>query len=355
MKMKRFSDLLLTLWVTLVLLACAGKTGKTDHEGKEVDTEETTVSDEGIVSTPNELEQLVQKVEANYGNYWNHSKGWDKELLKLLGEKPEYAELLPQTQLLIDFSLKREEAKKKWDEDVKKLDNYAQIFQHDIHTPIDREWEEKFISLVHDNPTLLHYQGGLIETITGFSSLTTEDQNLRLYYWDTGRGGEINALYGKFYQFRTDDGRVHVPMFSKLKGIKATPSLLNDDDWMIIEMPWETGPVPDIIYVLDTEQGRVYLENVKLKATATMYFEKLEAKSISSGDIVDFPIFEADGKKSASVESAYGGIKYDEKSHTLIVEKYKEREKYDEKEGWFMMTGTDTYVFDGKIFKKEPK
>ena len=162
-------------------------------------------------------------------------------------------------------------------------------------------------------------------------------------------------MYGKFYQFRTDDGRVHVPMFSKLKGIKATPSLLNDDDWMIIEMPWETGPVPDIIYVLDTEQGRVYLENVKLKATATMYFEKLEAKSISSGDIVDFPIFEADGKKTASVESAYGGIKYDEKSHTLIVEKYKEREKYDEKEGWFMMTGTDTYVFDGKIFKKEPK
>jgi len=275
-------------------------------------------------------------------------------LLKLLSEKPEYEKLLPQTQLLIDFSLKREETKKKWDEDVKKLENYSQIFLHDIYTPIDREWEEKFISLVHDNPALLNYPGVLIETITGFSSLTTADQNLRLYYWDTGRGGEINSVYGKFYQIRTDEGKVHVPMFSKLKEIKATPLLLNDDDWMMADMPWETGPAPDTIYVLDTEQGRAYLENTTLKASATMYFEKLEAKSISRGDIVDFPIFEADGKKSASVKSADGGIKYDEKSHTLIVEKYKEREKYDEKEGWFILTGSDTYVFDGKTFKKEP-
>jgi len=63
--MKRLSDLLLILSVAVVFLACVGKTEKSSHEAKETDTEETTVADERTASTTNELEQLVQKVEAN--------------------------------------------------------------------------------------------------------------------------------------------------------------------------------------------------------------------------------------------------------------------------------------------------
>lgn len=350
--MKKLSESLLVFGIVVTLVACAGKSEKANQEAKEADTEENVAVGETTDSTPTALEQLVQKVEADYGNYWNHREGWDKALLQRLGEKQEYAELLPLTQLLIDFSLKREEALKKWDEDVKKLEDYDQIFPRDMHTPIDYEWEEKFISLVHDNPALLDYPGILIETITGFGSFTTKDQNLRIYSWDTGRGGEINSVLGQFYQFRTDDGKVYVPMYSKLKGIKATPSLLNDDDWLMSEMPWEDYSVPNDIYVIDTKLGRVYLEDETLEASATMYYEQLTAKTISGNDVVEYPLFNEDGKKSASIRTATGGIKYDEKSHTLIVEKYKERDKFDEKEGWFIHTGTDTYKFDGSFLKK---
>ena len=364
---------LLAFAIVVALIACSGKTEKTGQEAKDNVTKEALATGEEATDSPAEdLDQVVAKF-LNENPYYKLEDGkavedWYQKLYTLLGEKPEYAEALRLTKLLSDYLDDRSDAFHKWDSQVGQPDEeFSPISYNFEHIPLEREWEEKFISLVHNNPTMLDYPAALLEAVAGYKSLTSADHRLRIYYWITNRGGESNHNTCKFFQFRTEAGKVHVPMYSKLTGAKATPAMKDDNNHPLNnEMPWEWCTWPDTLYILDTDKGRVYMEKATREPFRFYVLEELTAKSISGDKLIDYPLFVTKGKKSAKIESAAGcvgenekpsdkgletGIKYDEKTGVITVDLYKEREKFSQEKGWFIKTGTNTYIFDGNVFK----
>ena len=172
-------------------------------------------------------------------------KKWNDELLKRLGEKPEYSSAKQITSLLIDYANKKSKAREEW---KNALLARGEEDAYLISYPLDVEWEGNFITMISKNPATLDYPGSLIEDLCDFQVRTSPDGRLRFYSWDTGRGGtKINLA--RFCQLRSADGSVQVPMAQKvLVDCHADPSMLDYDDHPLNdEMLWEPDPSGELL------------------------------------------------------------------------------------------------------------
>lgn len=314
-----------------------------DREKKDKEIEELQLDWKG---SDDSLEIIIDEKEDAF------NKKWNDELLRRLGEKPEYSAAKNVTSLLIDYDNKKSKARIEWKNAL--LARRKEVDPFNFHL-FEVEWEGKFIKLIDENPATLDYPGSLIEDLFYINTCTSPDGRLRFYSWDTGRGGtKVNLA--RFCQLRTADGSVHVPMAqNELVDCHADPSMLDYYEHPFIDIPWEWESLVDTIQVIDTGKWKYYLVKGSFNANSALFFSKLEAKYIAGEELFDFPLFD-DGHggfvEKLTTKYEENSFIYDEKSKTLTMDKY----EYEEKEecysvGSFVYKGVVKFIFDGKVFR----
>jgi len=197
-------------------------------------------------------------------------------------------------------------------------------------------WNDKFITLIQENPSFITYPEYLFnEYYDDIQVTTSADGRLRSYRWS-------NLLlkncpeFTSFQQYRTDDGKVLVNRGEEL----------NDDNLV------------KNIHVLEADGIRIYLLEMYAKLGNDRSICHYYAEAIEGDDITHPHVFE--GKN----ENEDFGVVYDEKLWPIHVfqdddwvMKYDEatrtifvREYEDESKG-ILSDKYKSYVFDGEVFK----
>lgn len=285
------------------------------------------------------------------------TKKWNAELLKRLGEKPEYEEALKITRKLMEYQKNCGIAYDKWKE--KALANNPEAYENAVNAiqtdyPFQNEWNAKLIKLVDETPELLDYPSSLIGDLLGMQVRNSDDRKLKCYSWDYHTEG-ILTCHCFFEQFRMADGKVMVPIVHDQDVPWWNEGDPNDEDnpWDTT-MPWEWKSSVERIHTLNTGVWTVYLLETFYSAGNFRAYDCIEAKVISGTKCLDFPIFSVNGDIVTNLESAAGSnFKYDKNTKTITFDEYEERDEYDyENGGWFNFKGKAKYVLDGVVFRK---
>ena len=141
---------------------------------------------------------------------------------------------------------------------------------------------DELIDFIIKEPLTLDYQFDSLQS-RGFANVvTSEDGNLRFYYWNTRTGGTCISWRsicqyrsnGKIYTYRGD--------ISLLKYGKQNEEYI------------ESAP-RSIITIYDNSGSPIYLVNTYIKESSQWGYESIEAIKIENDKLTPVPIFDVDG------------------------------------------------------------
>ncbi len=143
---------------------------------------------------------------------------------------------------------------------------------------------DELIDFIIKEPLTLDYQFDSLQS-RGFANVvTSEDGNLRFYYWNDGTGGTCISWRsicqyrsnGKIYTYRGD--------ISQLKYGKQNEEYI------------ESAPT-SIITIYDNSGSPIYLVNTYIKESSQWGYESIEAIKIENDKLTPVPIFDVDGHR----------------------------------------------------------
>lgn len=293
---------------------------------------------------------LSQKQLGTYYNdqRYNNASSWYAE---------NSAEIQGLTAEIKEFVANRDQARNGWNMTGKITAN------EEVNNAFQRKWEQKFIDFIRVHPKTLDYPDKEMEKLLddNFHIETSPDGMLRTYYWSVYRGvsGFNNC---KITQFRTADGKTHVTCSYEKSSVDNSEDEIfkyihikdlhkeHKDVYESInyetEQEWEMSPSTIKIYQMDTDNGRVYIQNGQLGV------HYLSTSIITDDTIYLIPIFIKGNEKTSVISIAkawYDSVTFDEADKTITIYPYEEAPE----DGHYIKSKKGiVYKFDGQFFRK---
>lgn len=222
---------------------------------------------------------------------------------------------------------------------VAKLDS---LYATDDGYSIYRMHNDELRVLVHNDPASFTYDFPLMQEKEYVSILTSDDGNLRLYYWDTGEGGTM-IDWGNFCQFRSDDN-----IYVYECGITEIEYTENDE--------FITGCAVWGLYTVQSDKGETYyLAHTYVREMSDLGYAEITPVKIEKNRLVPVGLFGELGWNPTAREYSIGDwyfktnlgegwdwiYRYDADTRTLYIPKQRDMEMTDQ---------YNLYTFNGEKF-----
>lgn len=175
----------------------------------------------------------------------------------------------------------------------------------------DYIYYSEMIDFVLKEDKTIDYPFNLLREKTSIDFVTSDDGNLRLYYWDSGMGGTW-ILWNNICQYRDSEGKIH-----SYKGY------VMDAKYEIYDPGYEgdnSCAIMDIKTIYDNDNKPIYLVHCYIRESSNWGYSGIEAIKIENGKLVAAPIFikendsfnkyEYTEEKEILYESCYIGTEY---------------------------------------------
>lgn len=208
---------------------------------------------------------------------------------------------------------------------------------------------DEVVDFILKEPRTMDYSFDLLKKY--IDVVTSEDGNLRFYYWDDRMGGTMTS-WTDICQFRYD-GKVRSCLRSVMD-VKYGESA-DEAEWM------NNCAVLDIKTIYDSDSEPVYLVLCYIRESSTWMYISVEAVQIKDGKLVGAPVFYGEIEEEEEADRCFRGTEYciaGMISRTNDGERWDGHLIYDDQTGTLYVPQADPeltdryslYRFDGKNF-----
>lgn len=193
------------------------------------------------------------------------------------------------------LSVDDEESEEWMSHDIKSVEKHlVEQYERDGHCGWD------LITYVRRNPHTIHYPFALVQEKTDISILTSKDNKVRFYSWDTGTGG-TSPNFASYIQY--DNGKRVV--LDEFYPYTESEYVCSHDLRINGYQPLE-GSRMERLYQIDSSDGtQRYLTSAYMRASGTEGGQSLYFLNIVNGKLIKEKLVDENGEDVESLDVAY--------------------------------------------------